>query len=103
MFTELQPLRDHVVIREDEAPSYAGSIVLPEQAKKKPARGTVLAVGPEVGYEQNEAVQIKVGSTVIYSKYSGTVVRLADKTDVLILPEKDIYAIVNNGKAEVFE
>jgi chaperonin GroES len=93
----LRPLADRVIvepIEEDEIT--AGGIVLPETAKEKPQRGTVLAVGPGKRDDQGKVipVDVVVGDVVLYAKYGGTEVKLGTDREVLVLRESDILAVV---------
>ena len=92
---KLVPLGDRVVIKALVAEETTKSgIVLPGQAKEKPQQAEVIAVGPG-GIVDGEEVkmQVKVGDTVIYSKYSGTEVTFEDE-DFIIVSQSDILAIV---------
>ena len=92
---KLVPLGDRVVLKQLEAEETTKSgIVLPGQAQEKPQQAEVIAVGPG-GIVDGEEVkmQVKVGDTVIYSKYSGTEVTLEDE-DFIIVSQSDILAIV---------
>jgi chaperonin GroES len=87
----LKPLHDRVVIKPTAAEQKtAGGIIIPDTAKEKPQRGTVVAAGPG---KKDEPVTVKEGDTVLYSKYSGTEIKLNGQ-DLLILRESDILAIV---------
>lgn len=93
---KLRPLDDRVVVEPKEAEERtAGGIVLPDTAKEKPQRGTVLAVGP--GKLQDDGkrspVSVAVGDEVIYGKYSGSDIEV-DGREVKILRENDILAKV---------
>lgn len=93
---KLRPLDDRVVVEPMEAEQMtAGGIVLPDTAKEKPQRGTVLATGPGKLMDSGERGQmsVKVGDEVIYGKYSGTEIELNGQ-DVKILREADILAKV---------
>jgi chaperonin GroES len=68
----------------------AGGIIIPDTAKEKPQRGTVVAVGTG---KKDEPMTCKVGDTVLYGKYAGTEVTWEGK-DYLIMREADIFAIV---------
>jgi chaperonin GroES len=70
-------------------------IVIPDTAKEKPQRGTVMAAGPGRRDEDGDrvALDVKVGDQILFAKYSGTEFKLDDE-DLLILAEKDILAIV---------
>ena len=92
----LRPLDDRVVVQPSEAEeTTAGGIVLPDTAKEKPQRGTVVAVGPGrllEGGSRGE-LSVSVGDTVIYGKYGGSDIEL-DGQEVKILRESDILAKV---------
>jgi chaperonin GroES len=89
--SQITPLHDRVVIKPAPAEEKtAGGIIIPDTAKEKPQRGTVVAAGPG---KKDEPVTVKKGDTVLYGKYSGTEVRI-DGQDLLILREGDILAIV---------
>jgi chaperonin GroES len=87
----ITPLADRVVIEPAQAEEKtAGGIIIPDTAKEKPQRGTVVAVG---GGKKDEPLTVKVGDKVLYGKYSGTELSI-DGTDYLIMRESDIYAII---------
>ena len=92
----LRPLDDRVVVEPVEAEeTTAGGIVLPDTAKEKPQRGTVLAVGPGRLLDSGERgeLSVEVGDEVIYGKYAGSDVEV-DGREVKILRESDILAKV---------
>ncbi len=92
----LRPLDDRVVVEPQEAEERtAGGIVLPDTAKERPQRGTVVSVGPGKLLDSGSrgALSVAVGDVVIYGKYSGTDIEVAGK-DVKILREGDILAKV---------
>lgn len=93
---KIRPLHDRVVVRrlENEAMS-AGGIVIPDAAKEKPIQGEVIAVGNGKVLENGEtrALDVKVGDTVLFGKYSGTEVKLGDE-EVLVMREEDIMGVV---------
>src|SRR5207302_7795397 len=97
----LRPLADRLVIKPLEREEVTKSgIVLPDTAKEKPQEGLVEAVGNGRYNEQSGqrvALDVKVGDRVIYAKYAGSEVKI-DDVEYLILSEKDILAIVANGK-----
>jgi chaperonin GroES len=68
----------------------AGGIIIPDSAKEKPQKGTVVAVG---NGKKDEPLTVKVGDTVLYGKYAGTELQV-DGKEFLIMKESDIYAIV---------
>ena len=86
-----RPLHDRVLVRRVEAEEKtAGGIIIPDTAKEKPQRGTVVAAGPG---KKDEPITVKSGDTVLYSKYAGTEISL-EGADYLILRETDILAII---------
>lgn len=93
----LRPLADRVIVEPlDKDETTPGGILLPETAKEKPQEGKVVAVGPgrwdEDGKKRLE-MEVKLGDTVVFAKYSGTEIKLGD-TKYLILGEKDILAVL---------
>lgn len=92
----LRPLDDRVVVEPQEAEERtAGGIVLPDTAKERPQRGTIVSVGPGKLLDNGSrgTLSVAVGDLVIYGKYSGTDIEVAGK-DVKILRESDILAKV---------
>ena len=91
----LVPLGDRVVLKQVEAEETTKSgIVLPGQAQEKPKQAEVVAVGPGGVVEGKEVkMEVAVGDKVIYSKYSGTEVKM-DGTEYIIVRQNDILAIV---------
>lgn len=91
---KIRPLDDRVVVQPVDAESTtAGGIVLPDSAKEKPQRGTVLAVGPGKLLDNGNrgTLSVAVGDIVIYGKYGGSEVEV-DGEEVKILRESDILA-----------
>ena len=92
----IKPLEDRVVVQANEAETTTASgIVIPDTAKEKPQEGTAVAVGPG-RFDDNGnriPVDVKVGDTVIYSKYGGTEVKY-DGEDLLILSARDVLAVI---------
>ena len=96
MTLSLKPLGSRVVIEPLEQEEItAGGIVLPETAKEKPQKGTVLAVGPGDRDEAGKriAMDVSLNDVVLFAKYSGTEIKL-DGKKLLILRESDILAIL---------
>jgi chaperonin GroES len=95
MSVNLQPLEDRIVVKPGEGEeTTASGIVIPDTAKEKPQEGEVVAVGPGRFEEGNRVpLDVKVGDTVIYSKYGGTEVKYGGQ-DYLILSARDVLAIV---------
>ena len=85
----IKPLADRVVIEPAAAEQKTASgIIIPDTAKEKPQKGTVVAVGPG---KKDEPMTLKVNDTVLYGKYSGTEIQYDGET-FLIMKESDIYA-----------
>lgn len=74
-----------------------GGIMLPEIAKEKPNRGTILAVGFSVNQSSIDFLQLKVGQEVIYSQYAGVTIK-EDEEEILIVKEADVIAIIGGGE-----
>ena len=87
----IKPLADRVLVQPLEAETTTASgIIIPDTAKEKPQKGTVVAVGPGT---KDEKLTVKVGDTVLYGKFSGTELKLEGK-EYLMMRESDILAIV---------
>ncbi len=97
----LRPLADRVIVEPlEREETTAGGILLPETAKEKPQEGLVVAAGPGRWDEDGKKrlpLEVAVNDRVVYAKYSGTEIKLGDKK-YLILGEKDILAVIENGK-----
>jgi chaperonin GroES len=92
---KVQPLADRVVIRPlEETEQMKGGLYIPDTAKEKPQQGEIIAVGPG-RFEKGAKVpmELKVGNTVLYGKYSGTEVTLNDE-QLLIIKESDVLAVI---------
>jgi len=88
---KVTPLADRVLVQPAEAETKtAGGIIIPDTAKEKPQRGTVVAVGKG---KKDEPMTVKTGDTILYGKYSGTEITIEGE-DYLIMKESDIYAII---------
>ena len=97
MAMNMKPLGNRVVVEPiEEEEMTAGGIVLPETAKEKPQRGTILAVGPGDRDDNGKRIEMDVakGDTVLFAKYSGTEIKVEGKK-LLIMRESDILAIVD--------
>ncbi len=87
----VKPLGDRVIIEPLSAEEKTASgIIIPETAKEKPQKGTVVAVGPGTN---DEKMEVKKGDVVIYGKYSGTEITI-DDSDYIIMKQSEILAIV---------
>ena len=91
MALKIKPLADRVLIEPMSAETKTASgIIIPDNAKEKPQKGKVVAVGSGT---KDEKMTVNVGDTVLYGKYAGTELKL-DGQDYLIMRESDILAIV---------
>ncbi|MCH2147853.1 MAG: co-chaperone GroES [Phycisphaerales bacterium] len=92
----VKPLEDRILVRPLEAKDMTASgIYLPESAKEKPMKGTVVAMGPGKLLDNGERVipSVKSGDTVVYSKYAGTEVEIKNESH-LIIRESELLGIV---------
>jgi chaperonin GroES len=95
---KIRPLHDRVIIRRvEEERRTAGGIVIPDSAAEKPIRGEVMAVGKGKILERGEIrpLDVKVGDTVLFGKYSGTEVKVEGE-EVLVMREEDIMGVVES-------
>lgn len=87
----IKPLHDRVLVEPAAAEeTTAGGIIIPDTAKEKPQKGTIVAVGPG---KKDEPTTVSIGDNVLYGKYSGTELQVEGK-DYLMMRESDILAIV---------
>ncbi|MBM3522627.1 MAG: co-chaperone GroES [Alphaproteobacteria bacterium] len=99
---KFRPLHDRVVVRRiDEDTKTPGGIIIPDTAKEKPMQGEVIAVGPGARNEKGElvALDVKVGDTILFGKWSGTEVKL-DGSELLIMKESDIMGVIEGVSAK---
>src|ERR671919_461169 len=92
----IKPLEDRILVQANEAETTTASgLVIPDTAKEKPQEGTVIAVGPgRVDDKGNRVpIDVKVGDTVIYSKYGGTEVKYGGE-EYLVLSARDVLAVI---------
>jgi chaperonin GroES len=88
---KIKPLADRVIIEPAAAEEKTASgIIIPDTAKEKPQKGTVLAAGPG---KKDEPMTLKAGDVVLYGKYSGTEINI-DGANYLIMRESDVLAII---------
>lgn len=95
---KIQPLGDRVLVKQDAEPQKSqGGIYLPETAKEAPERGIVVKAGSGKYLENGEVrpLTVKEGDKVIFGKYSGTKVKMADE-ELLFMREEDIMAVVED-------
>jgi chaperonin GroES len=88
---KIKPLADRVLVLPMEAEEKTSSgIFIPDTAKEKPQRGTIVAVGPGT---KDVAMEVKVGDVVLYGKYAGTEISV-DGKDYLIMKQSDVLAVI---------
>ncbi len=95
---KIRPLQDRVIVkRMEEERTSAGGIVIPDSAAEKPIRGEVIAVGPGKVQDngKQQPVDLKVGDTVLFGKYSGTEVKI-DEEEYLVMREDDILGVIES-------
>lgn len=93
---KIRPLYDRVVIeRKEEELTSKGGIVIPDNAKEKPTRGQVVAVGQGKALDDGKlrALAVKIGDIVLIGKYSGTEVKI-DGKEYVVLREDDIMGVI---------
>jgi chaperonin GroES len=94
----IKPLEDRIVVKPlDAEQTTASGLVIPDTAKEKPQEGEVLAVGPgrfDDDGEKRIPLDVKVGDTVLYSKYGGTEVKYSGE-EYLILSARDVLAVIS--------
>ncbi|MEI6575863.1 MAG: co-chaperone GroES [Bacteroidota bacterium] len=87
----IKPLHDRVLVEPAKAEEKTvGGIIIPDTAKEKPQKGTIVAVGPG---KKDEPMTVKEGDTVLYGKYAGTEITV-EGNDYLIMRESDIVAVI---------
>jgi chaperonin GroES len=99
----LRPLGDRLVVEHvEQADKSAGGVFLPDTAKEKPQEGKVLAVGSGRTLDNGTklAMDVKAGDKIIFSKYSGSEVKI-DGKEYLIVSEKDVLAVFTDAKVAV--
>jgi chaperonin GroES len=91
MALKVKPIADRVLVEPSAAEERtAGGLYIPDTAKEKPQKGTIVAVGSG---KKDEPMTVKEGDTVLYGKYAGTEVSI-DGKDYLIMRESDLFAII---------
>jgi chaperonin GroES len=94
----MRPLHDRILVRRmAEEEKTAGGIIIPDTAKEKPQRGEVVAAGKGRITEDGKTLplEVKVGDKVLFSKYSGTELKL-EGTDYLMIREEDVLGVFGN-------
>jgi chaperonin GroES len=92
----VKPLEDRVLLKPMEAEQKtAGGIIIPDNAKEKPQKGEIVAVGPGKMNDKGQRIEmtLKKGDKVLYGKYSGTEITIEGE-DYLILRESDVLAVI---------
>jgi len=95
---KFKPLRDRVFVRySSEEEKTSGGLFIPDTAKEKPQRGTVVAVGPGRITDDGklQPVEVKVGDTILFEKYSGSKISI-DEEEFLIIREEDILGKIES-------
>ena len=93
---KFRPLHDRIVVKRVTADQKtAGGIIIPDTAQEKPSQGEIIAVGPGGRDEAGKLIplDVTVGNTVLFGKWSGTEVKL-DAEDLLIMKESDIMGVI---------
>ncbi len=93
---KIKPLADKVLVERTQAQAVtAGGIVLPESAKEKPQRGTIVNTGPGKVLDDGSRseLQVKKGDEILFTSYAGTDVKI-DGKEYLIMDEADIMAVI---------
>jgi chaperonin GroES len=95
----VRPLHDRILVqRLDEGEQNVGGIIIPDSAKEKPQRGTVIAAGNGKPNAEGKrlALDVKAGDTILFGKYSGQEIKL-DGVDYLIMKEDEVLASIGAG------
>ena len=99
MAVNVRPLHDRIIVeRLDEGEQQVGGIIIPDTAKEKPQRGTVIAVGKGKVKDDGTVtpLDVKAGDTVLFGKYSGQEIKL-DGDEYLIMREDEILGVVEGS------
>jgi chaperonin GroES len=95
---KIKPLGDRIVIKRSEAQEKTtGGILLPDSAKNKPQKGTVLAVGPGklIKDGTRRPLQVKVGDTVLFTNWAGDEFKESRGENILLMREEDVLAVLD--------
>lgn len=96
---QVRPLHDRILVqRLDEGELNIGGIIIPDSAKEKPQRGTVIATGNgrQTAAGKRVALEVKAGDAILFGKYSGQEIKL-DGIDYLIMKEDEVLATIGVG------
>ncbi|NLI99440.1 co-chaperone GroES [bacterium] len=93
---KIKPLQDRILVERVEEEEMVGGIIIPDTAKEKPQKGTVIAVGPGRKDENGKLIplELKKGDTVLFNKYAGTEIKVEGK-EYLLMREDDVMALVD--------
>jgi chaperonin GroES len=98
----VRPLHDRILVqRLDEGEQQVGGIIIPDSAKEKPQRGTVIATGDGKVRDDGDRVKldVKAGDTILFGKYSGQEIKL-DGMEYLIMKEEEVLAAIEGVSAK---
>jgi chaperonin GroES len=98
----VRPLNDRLLVqRIEEGEQQIGGIIIPDSAKEKPQRGTVIAVGNGKRTDEGERVKldVKAGDTILFGKYSGQEIKL-DGIEYLIMKEDEVFAALDDAAGD---
>jgi chaperonin GroES len=93
----VRPLNDRILVkRMEEDTTTPGGIIIPDSAKEKPSRGQVVAAGQGKTSDDGKKIplEVKVGDTILFGKWSGTEIKL-DGEDYLMMKEEDVLGVIN--------
>jgi chaperonin GroES len=93
---KIKPLQDRILVERVEEEEMVGGIIIPDTAKEKPQKGTIIAVGPGRKDENGKLIslELKKGDTVLFNKYAGTEIKVEGK-EYLLMREDDVMALVD--------
>jgi chaperonin GroES len=93
---KIKPLQDRILVERVEEEEKVGGIIIPDTAKEKPQKGTIIAVGPGRKDENGKliTIELKKGDTVLFNKYAGTEIKVEGK-EYLLMREDDVMALVD--------
>jgi chaperonin GroES len=96
---EVRPLHDRIIVRrDDEGEQHSGGIIIPDTAKEKPQRGTVIAAGRGTVKDGGTRVplEVKAGDVVLFGKYTNQDITL-DGEEYLVMREDEVLAVIETG------
>jgi chaperonin GroES len=96
---DVRPLHDRIIVRRDEeGEQHSGGIIIPDTAKEKPQRGTVIAAGSGTFKDGGTRIplDVKAGDVILFGKYGGQEIKL-DGEQYLIMREDEVLAVIETG------